>query len=76
MLSDTRFLTTKDMADVYCVGTAEAFRQRYRRDRLRPPENRRYPEATIDTPGRGNDILWSPLVVSAHLHGKKLARSR
>ena len=76
MIDDSKLLTVADMATIFRAPTIAAFRERLKRDRLKPPELRLIPEPINRKQGRGEVLYWSPADVAALLRGEEPKRKR
>lgn len=75
VLDDSKLLTVEDMAAIFRAPTPAAFRERYKRDKLRPPEKRLIPDP-ISGGGRGQVLYWSPVAVAAVLRGEGIPKRK
>jgi len=71
LVASEKMLTAADMAERYRAPNARAFASRFRNDRKKPPELRQYPDPINPEYGHGIVLLWSPVVVAAHLAGER-----
>jgi hypothetical protein len=62
-----RFLTSEDMARIYCISDARVFMQRFDRDRKLPKELRMIPDPINKRSGHGVRYLWSPEAVNSFM---------
>lgn len=76
MIVDDRFLNSHDMARIYCVPSANAFIQRFRRDQKKPVSLRMYPDPVNPDTGRGHIFLWRPADVKARLEPTPTKKAR
>lgn len=65
-IDKNRMLTAAAMADLYACPSAEAFKYRYYRDSLKPPELRLLPDPINPYRSRGTVLLWDPVSVAEH----------